>query len=103
MRAIQIRPRAERQIEAAVIWYQAQRTSLGEELLLDLSQAFERIARFPEANPVVAEQIRRGLCARFPYRIYYSADHASVVIHALRHFRQDDRQIPDQLTQPNDD
>ena len=68
-----IRPDAESDVADARSWYEEQRAGLGDDFVLCVEEALERIRRAPEVNAVSYKRIRRALVHRFPYVIYYRA------------------------------
>ena len=51
MHVVILRPRAEDDIRTAFHWYRSQQPMLGEEFLVHLRRALERIGEFPESSP----------------------------------------------------
>lgn len=85
MRAVILRRRAEDDIRNAYGWYESQQPALGEEFLLHLRRALERIGEHPEASPLVYKTVRRALVTKFPYLVFYVAEPARVVVLAVLH------------------
>ena len=59
-----------RSIDEAILYYERQRTGVGEALLSEIDQAVMRAAAHPEHFPVVFDNIRRALAKRFPYTVF---------------------------------
>lgn len=62
---------AERDIEEAVTWYEAQAPGLGAAFLDHLDDLFRQIERRPMANPLVGVLSRRATLRGFPYSVIY--------------------------------
>lgn len=88
MRAITLRRAAQRDIEAAVAWYDDQAPGLGLRLLDAIGAVVARLAQSPEQFPVVRPGVRRALTSGFPYAVYFKATQASVVVLAVMHLRR---------------
>lgn len=65
MKAI-VQPAAERDLEAAIGFYEEQSKGLGRSLALEFRACVERALHHPEANPRFDGEIRRGFLRRFP-------------------------------------
>jgi plasmid stabilization system protein ParE len=87
-----VRPAAAEDVDEAYLWYESQGTGLGENFLVALSAAIERVARNPDQYPVVHRNTRRILLDRFPYCVFYRLYGDVVVIVACMHARRNPRQ-----------
>lgn len=83
--AVILRRRAEDDIRAALQWYEAQDSRLGDVFLIELRRTLEQIGQFPESFPLVHTKIRRALVPRFPYLVFYVVEVRRVVILAILH------------------
>jgi toxin ParE1/3/4 len=90
-RPLIIRPAAEDDLAEAKAWYDAQRDGLGDELLVCVEEALDRIRRMPEAPAVIFEGARRVLVRRFPYAVIYRVDDDQISVLAIYHTRRDPR------------
>ena len=68
---VAFRREAEAELDEAIDWYEACSGGLGGQFLLAVDAAVARIARDPEAYPIVHRDIRRILFRRFPHALYY--------------------------------
>ena len=85
-----ISPRASRQIEEIVEWYERQREGLGQSFYAELSRTFQTISLMPEAFQRVRGQTRRVVTRRFPYIVYYRIAKGRVeVLRVLHGARQE--------------
>lgn len=57
---------AEDDLREAKAWYESRRTGLGDEFLLCVEEALERIRRIPESAGLVVQNVRRAAVRRFP-------------------------------------
>ena len=80
---------AERELDAAMAYYEQQRRGLGLELLSEVEHAAELIRRFPEAWPLHGSSSHRKLSLnRFPFSLFY-LEHADVIwINAVAHAKR---------------
>ena len=82
-RAVSFRPKAELDLVDAISWYRDIHEGLGDEFLARVEEALDRIRHFPEAYPIVEEDVRRVLTRRFPYGLFYFLDEESIVVIAV--------------------
>lgn len=83
-----LRLRAERDIQSAFEWYEAQQRGLGEEFLVALRDRLEAVRDYPESCAIVYRDVRRAVVSRFPYLVFYVVQPTRVAVLAvLRHSR----------------
>jgi len=82
---------------SAYQWYEQQSPGLGEELLLSLEAAYEKISQSPEMYPLRFDSFRRILIKRFPYAIYFESDEKNVRVHYIFHCSQDPARLRSRL------
>jgi toxin ParE1/3/4 len=80
-----LRKEAEEDIQQAFDWYESQRSGLGSTYLAELEQVLEHIQEQPQRYPPVQNSLRRALCRRFPYAIYYLHQDSRVTVLAVMH------------------
>ncbi len=68
---VQFRIEAERDIENAARWYEAQSQGLGHNYLNQITEAVVKLKESPFLYPVVHKGIRRVLIKKFPFGIYF--------------------------------
>jgi plasmid stabilization system protein ParE len=90
-RAFIVRARAERDIQAVFDWYETQRAGLGEEFLDHLRRTLEILRRHPEGSPVLYKNVRRAVTSKFPYSVFYVAEHTCTAVLAVLHTSRDPR------------
>ena len=84
-----IRPEAERDLQDAYQWYEAQSASLGEDFADSIEAGIRFIADFPLTSPVIHKNVRRLLVKRFPYVILYFVEADIAVVIAIFHCKRD--------------
>lgn len=84
-----LRPEAQVDIEEAALWYEDQRSGLGDLFTTETFGLIQRIAEAPLQFPRVGQLVRRGLLERFPYSVYFIPDEHATVILAVLHQRRD--------------
>jgi plasmid stabilization system protein ParE len=81
---------AQRELDEAFEWYEAQRSGLGNAFIDEINATVRRIRRNPEAYARVERDIRRALVKRFPYGVMYGYDPAAklIVVVAIAHLHR---------------
>jgi len=90
---------AERDITEAALWYERQQSGLGEKFLQQVDAAIGRVLENPFAYPIIRRrhEMRRVLTRQFPYRIFYSLEGDTVVIHAVLHASRSERALDERV------
>lgn len=83
-----LRKEAEEDIRAAYEWYEQQRAQLGAAFIAELDHTFEAIDEQPEAYTQCFGAIRRALCRKFPYAVYFTRKNSYTVVIAVLHQRR---------------
>ncbi|MGM0577143.1 MAG: type II toxin-antitoxin system RelE/ParE family toxin [Myxococcota bacterium] len=86
---MRVQPEAEVDLEEAYLWYEAQRTGLGDELVLEVERALDRVGERPAAFRVSHRGLRQAMTHRFPYAIYFRVRQEVVDVVAILHGRRD--------------
>lgn len=84
-----IRTAAEKDLDEARKWYDGQRRGLGDEFLVSIAEAFERLEQNPERYRILYRGFRRVLVERFPYRIFYQTKANNVIVFRVLHHARD--------------
>ena len=63
---------AEFELNDAIVFFETEREGLGLRFLSAVEAAVAHIREFPEASPIIIEDIRCKVLWRFPYSIWYS-------------------------------
>jgi plasmid stabilization system protein ParE len=95
--AIDFRPEAELEVEAAYGWYEEQWPGLGSQFLLALGAAVIRAAENPLLFPKVARRTHRAVLRRFPYVVFYVIEGRRLVITGVFHGHRDPRDWSDRV------
>ncbi len=83
-----IRRDAERDIKDAYEWYEEKRLHLGNEFVVELELLIEKIEQNPKLYTEAFKNVRRALCKRFPYSIYFIEAGADIVVIGVLHQRR---------------
>jgi toxin ParE1/3/4 len=83
-----LRKEAEQDIKAAYEWYEEQRSDLGKEFIDEVESQLEKLVEHPDMYSTVYKDIRRALCKRFPYSVYFLKSENDVVIIGVLHQRR---------------
>jgi len=83
-----LRREAEQDIKAAYEWYEEQRPNLGKEFIDEVESRIEKVEENPDLYAPVYKEIRRSLCKRFPYSVYFVKAEDAVVVIGVLHQRR---------------
>ena len=86
-----VRPAAASDLDEAFLWYEGQRSGLGDEFLAAAQAMIDDVARYPLRYPVVRRNTRRALLRRFPYAVYFRTYDEVIVVVACMHGRRNPR------------
>jgi plasmid stabilization system protein ParE len=86
-----VTPEAEQDLAEAKVWYDGQRPGLGQEFILCVEEALDRIRLIPEGTSEVFPGVRRVVLRRFPYGVFYCVDPDLIAVIAVYHSRRDPR------------
>lgn len=87
--AVVFRRAAKDELEEAAAWYEDRRPGLGEQFFAEIGEAIERAAEHPQRCPVVFSDVRRTVCRRFPFAVYFRVRDNALVVLAVFHGRRD--------------
>ena len=79
---------AEQELKEAVEYYNIESPGLGDQFLLEVLTAFERINQFPQAWHPYTENSRRCQTRRFPYGIVYQILESEILVVAVAHMHR---------------
>ena len=82
-------PEAELEFLLAIDFYEDKESGLGRDFALEINSTVERILTYPDAWPVIEEDIRRSLVKRFLFGVLYSKLEEEIVIVAIMHFNRE--------------
>lgn len=83
-----IRKESEADIKSAYEWYEEQRINLGKAFIAEVESKLEEIEAHPDLYLAVMDSIRRALCNRFPYSIYFIQKNKDIVVIGVLHQRR---------------
>jgi plasmid stabilization system protein ParE len=84
-----IGPETERDVEAAFVWYEGERASLGLRFSQELRATYARILDRPFGYQVVRAGVRRAMMRRFPYAVFYAIEDDVILVTAVLHTSRD--------------
>src|SRR5262245_12265915 len=79
---------AQHELDEAVEYYNAESAGLGDEFLLEVVSAFDRIKQFPKAWHPYTENSRRCQTRRFPYAVVYQILPSEILVVAIAHMHR---------------
>ena len=77
------------ELDNAVLWYEGQRSGLGQAFFQEIESTVHDAAASPWRFPVVHADIRRVVARRFPYCIYVRERGDLLVVVAIFHAKRD--------------
>lgn len=83
-----LRKEAEEDIRAAYDWYEHQRPGLGRAFLIEIDRILGGVEERPDAYVQCFKSVRRALCMRFPYAIYFIHKNSNIMVLAVLHQRR---------------
>lgn len=89
---VRVHPDVERELQQAFHCYEDRRAGPGAEFLTALFETVSRLARNPDASPLLGKRTRRVLLRKFPYFLLYVVLEDEVIVTAAFHLsRSPDR------------
>ncbi len=85
---VEFHPEARAEFDAAMRYYEMERTGLGTSFVSEMQAAAEYAQRTPHAGAPVSDNLRRVFVRRFPYYLLYAVEETRVYILAVAHFRR---------------
>ncbi len=79
---------AQVELDDAVEYYNSESPGLGDQFLLDVVNALERIKQYPEAWHPFEDNTRRCQTRRFPYGVVYQSLKSEILIVAIAHLHR---------------
>jgi toxin ParE1/3/4 len=83
-----IRKEAEEDIESAYEWYEEKRINLGKAFVAEIESKLQDIEEHPDLYMEVLGSVRRALCKKFPYSIYFIHKNIDIFVIAVLHQRR---------------
>lgn len=81
-------PEAEEEFLAAIDYYEDREVGLGYDFSAEVFAAIQNIVNYPDAWPVIEEDVRRCLVNRFPFSVIYSIEQGGIFILTVMHLRR---------------
>lgn len=72
IRKVSFHELAELELNDAAFFFEMEREGLGSRFLAAVEAAVADIQKFPEASPIIIQNVRHKVLRRFPYSIMYS-------------------------------
>ena len=88
---ILLTPDAETDIADARSWYESKGVGLGDQFVLNIEAALDRIKLIPRGGKEVEPGVRRAGVRRFPYGVFYRIDPDQIAIFAVYHSKRNPR------------
>jgi plasmid stabilization system protein ParE len=80
---------AQRELDEAVEYYNAESPGLGDQFLLEVLSTLERIRQYPLAWHPFTQNTRRCQTRRFPYGVVYQILESEILIVAVAHLHRE--------------
>ena len=80
---------AERELDEAIEYYNVELPGLGDDFLLQVLGALERIRHYSEAWQLLTQNIRRCRVQRFPWGVIYQILESEILIVAVAHLHRE--------------
>jgi toxin ParE1/3/4 len=82
-------PEAQDEFLLAIDYYESREPGLGQDFSIEVHSAIETILSYPNAWPILKDDIRRCQTRRFPYGVIYSQDDDVIFVLAVMHLHRD--------------
>lgn len=80
-----VKPLAKDDIIAAYLWYEKQRTGLGDEFINEIDSIYNRIISNPFQFPKIKRNYRKAVIRRFPFNVIFIIEEKIIFILAVFH------------------
>jgi plasmid stabilization system protein ParE len=91
---LELHPEARAELRSAALWDDERHHGLGDEVIVEISAALDRVAEAPESYPPRPETqaagplIRKATIQRFPYVIAFEGHEEHVLVLAVAHAKR---------------
>jgi len=82
------------EVTSAFVYYENLSSGLGDRFLENIDTMYQYIVDFPLMYSINFDDVHRTVLTEFPYAIFYTYEREEVTIHAIRHTKQDPRNLP---------
>lgn len=86
---LELTEEAKLDVQDAWLWYENQKSNLGDEFLLSVEAALSEIERNPFLYQIKYIDVRIALLRRFPYKVIYVIEETRIGILGVLHDRRD--------------
>ena len=87
-RPIRFDPAAQRELNEAADFYDAEDPGLGGAFLDAIERALKQIQAFPESSPITLAPVRTRVLSAFPFSVVYWVTDEVIIVLALAHHRR---------------
>lgn len=91
---LQVLPRAEREINESILWFEQQSRGLGYRFFNDLSHLMDQISSHPYLFPLKRPPYREAIMNSFPYVIIFELQDNTIAIYSVFNTHRDPAQRP---------
>ncbi len=81
-------PEAEAEFIASIDYYEDREVGLGYDFSTEVFATIQSIVKYPDAWPVIEDEVRRCLVNRFPYSVLYSIEQNEIFVLAVMHLHR---------------
>jgi plasmid stabilization system protein ParE len=85
---LQLQTEAILDIKEAFDWYEEQRKGLGDELLEEIEECYNKLREHPQYYTYLNNRFRRIKVKRFPYLLIYEIEDLKVIVNSLHHAKR---------------
>jgi toxin ParE1/3/4 len=91
---LELHPEARAELRSAALWYDERRPGLGDEFIVEVSAALDRLGDAPESHPAwpgtrtAGPLIRKATIQRFPYVIAFERHEHHLLVLAVAHVKR---------------
>lgn len=82
-------PDALEEYREAAIWYANRERELGQQFIISIEDAIQKVVESPTRWRIIDEDVRRCLTHLFPYAILYTIEDNFILIVAVMHFSRE--------------
>ena len=83
--SLKVKEEAYDDINDAYVWYESQKSGLGEKLLLEIETCFHSLSQNPYIYEVKYKNARWGFLNKFPYVVIYEIETNAIAIYSIYH------------------
>ena len=76
---------AVKELSEAYSFYELEIEGLGEKFTDEIIISTKRISKFPEAFPILKNEVRKCVIRKFPYNLFYSIEKDFILILSVAH------------------